>query len=375
MHLNDQKVRGLPLEETGQRDYADDTLRGHFLRVGTRTKTFMVVIRTPNGRKRIKLGTYPDLLLGSAREKARDLLAENRLKKDEPPRTTFAEAFDTYSGTHLAKLRLSTSTQQARLIRRHFLQRLGKRTLSDITARDVAPIVDAIRKSAECRAAFVAVSIFFNWCAKRSYLDVSPIARLDAPKKGEPRSRVLTPDELVAVWQALPDDDYGRLCRLLILTGQRAGQWARVRAEYIVDDIITWPGSVMKSGKAHSLPLTRQVLALLPKDRVGLLFPTARGTPFSDWFRGKQQVYKASGVTGFTHHDFRRTWATIAAEELDIQPHIIESVLAHSTGTAVSRVYNRARYLEPMRKALLAFEEWLHSQLSKSEVTNAKQRP
>ena len=272
MPLNDARVRGLPFEECGQRDYQDDILHGLSLKVGSRTKTFMLTLRTANGRRRVKLGTYPSLSLAKAREKARDMLAVARLAKDESPRTTFAEAFDTYSGTHLAKLRLSTSTQQARLIRRHFLSRLGRCTLSDITARDVAPIVDAIRKSAECRAAFVAVSIFFNWCAKRSYLDVSPIARLDAPKKGEPRSRVLTPDELVAVWQVLPDDDYGHLCRLLILTGQRAGQWARVRAEYIAGDIITWPGSVMKSGKSHSLPLTPWFSRCCPKIGLGSSF-------------------------------------------------------------------------------------------------------
>jgi hypothetical protein len=81
MRLNDQKVRGLPLREIGQRDDADDTVRGLFLRVGTRTKTFMVIIRTPSGRKRVKLGTYPGLTLGKARENARDLLAENPLKK------------------------------------------------------------------------------------------------------------------------------------------------------------------------------------------------------------------------------------------------------------------------------------------------------
>jgi integrase len=234
----------------------------------------------------------------------------------------------------------------------------------------VAPVIDAIRRPVERRAAFVAASIFFNWCTKRSYIDISPISRLEAPKKPEPRERVLSTDELIAVWQALPDSDYGRLSRLLILTGQRAGQWAGVRAEYIAGDIITWPGSVMKSGKAHSLALTPQVRALLPKDRLGLLFPTARGTPFSDFFRGKQQLQKASGVTEFTQHDWRRTWATIAAEELDIQPHIIESVLAHTIGTQVARIYNRARYIEPMRKALLAFEEWLQLQLSKSEVAN-----
>jgi integrase len=109
--------------------------------------------------------------------------------------------------------------------------------------------------------------------------------------------------------------------------------------------------------------------ALLP-DRIGYLFPNENAIPFGNWTRSKQQFDGASGVEGHRLHDLRRTWATIVADELGVEPHIIESVLAHSSGTAVSRVYNRAKYLEPMRKALLAFEEWLQALLLKSEDTD-----
>ena len=130
----------------------------------------------------------------------------------------------------------------------------------------------------------------------------------------------------------------------------------------------------MKAAKAHTLPLIPAVQALLP-DRIGYLFPTAGGIPFNNWAACKARLDEASGVSSWRHHDLRRTWATVAADELDIQPHIIESVLAHSIGTQIARTYNRAKYLEPMRKTLLAFEEWLQSQLSKPEANNAKQHP
>jgi len=47
--------------------------------------------------------------------------------------------------------------------------------------------------------------------------------------------------------------------------------------------------------------------------------------------------------------------------------------LAHAIGAPITRTYNRAKYIEPMRKALLAFEELLQTQLSKPESNNAKQ--
>jgi integrase len=100
----------------------------------------------------------------------------------------------------------------------------------------------------------------------------------------------------------------------------------------------------MKAGKAQTLPLTPTMKALLP-ERIGYLFPTPNGLPFDNWSRSKERLDEASGATGWIHHDLRRTWATIEAEELGIEPHIIEAALAHATGSQVARTYNRARYL------------------------------
>jgi integrase len=370
MHLSDATVRSLPFID-GQRDYPDDLVRGLSILIGKRTKTFMLLTRANGIRKRQKLGTYPDeLSLARARELARDILAKTRLSKIEIDRTTLGDAFELYQKTHLARLRPGTREEQTRLIRRHFL-RLAERNLDDIKSRHVAPLIDAIPKQAEQRSAFVAASIFFNWCAKRGYIEVSPIARLDAPRKAEPRSRVLTETELVAVWRSLPNSDYGTIVRLLILTAQRANQWAAARSEYLDGDTITWPSSAMKAARSHTLLLTPQVRALIPS-RNGLLFPSMADTPFSDWHRNKQRLNRASGVKDWVHHDLRRVWATIAAEKLDVQPHIIDAVLAHQSGTAVSRIYNRARYLSAMRDAIETWERYLHSLLFKLEDTNGR---
>jgi hypothetical protein len=58
MHLTDLKLRALPFED-GQRDYPDDATTGLSVRVGKRTKTFMLMLRNP--RRRITVGHYPDL--------------------------------------------------------------------------------------------------------------------------------------------------------------------------------------------------------------------------------------------------------------------------------------------------------------------------
>src|SRR5438874_11755733 len=111
MHLNDLKVRGLHFEESGQRDYPDDAVRGLAVRGGKRSKTFMLVTGTGSGRKRHTLGQYdpPHLTLAMVREKARDIIAANRLSKNEAPRTTFSEALETFYRTHIPEIRPRTA--------------------------------------------------------------------------------------------------------------------------------------------------------------------------------------------------------------------------------------------------------------------------
>lgn len=370
MRLTDQGIRGLPFTETGQRHYHDDAVRGLSLCVGTRTKTFTLIVRKGDRRKRLTLGPYdpPHFTLAMAREKAKDVLAAERLRKTETPRTTFEEALETYYRVHVANLRKQSRRGIIQTIDRRFRPKLGKKILADIKPTDIAPLIDRMLETpTEMHNAFVYLSMFLNWCMRRGYTESAPTARMQTPAKPPSRQRVLSASELIAVWRAAdPETDYGRIVRLCILSGQRIGQWAAMRREYIAGDTIVFPAEAMKSKRSHILPLTDGMRALLP-DCVGLLFPTANAQAFSNWSRSKHRLDALSGVTKFTHHDLRRSWATIAAEELNIEPHHIESVLAHSTGTAIARIYNRAKYQEPMRKALLAFEEWLQTLLSTME--------
>ena len=45
----------------------------------------------------------------------------------------------------------------------------------------------------------------------------------------EARDRVLTDAELAAVWNAAPDNEYGRIVKLLMLTGQRRDEIGSLR--------------------------------------------------------------------------------------------------------------------------------------------------
>ena len=128
---------------------------------------------------------------------------------------------------------------------------------------------------------------------------------------------MLSDDELTTVYhQALAEvTTYTKLVRLLILTGQRMKQMTHLRGEYIdrKKKQIEWPPELMKSNRRHLIPygdLAAEVIKTLPE--IGYVFP-ARGkpkTPLNGQSKLKRNFDEVSGVTGYTHHDFRRTMRT-----------------------------------------------------------------
>ena len=78
-----------------------------------------------------------------------------------------------------------------------------------------------------------------------------------------------------------------------------------------------------------------------------------------DWSGCKARLDRHLGAAiteAWVHHDIRRSVATGMAE-MDVAPHVIESVLNHASGhrAGVSGVYNKAR-LEPQKRN--ALERW-----------------
>jgi integrase len=65
-------------------------------------------------------------------------------------------------------------------------------------------------------------------------------------------------------------------------------------------------------------------------------------------------------VAPWTHHDLRRTCATRLAD-LDVAPHVIESLLNHVSGhkSGVAGIYNRSTLEPQKRHALTAWNERL----------------
>jgi len=224
-----------------------------------------------------------------------------------------------------------------RLLNRHF--KFGRRQLFDIGPGDIAKRLDKITAPAERNYATTVIKVFFNWAYGRGYVDQSPAGRFKAlPAKA--RERVLTDIELRKVWNATGEDTFGRLVKLLILTGQRVGELSNLTAEMIGTDTISFPGSLTKNKRPHAVPIGKLAASF------------ARPLYFRGFSKAKARLDAASGVKNWTLHDLRRTYASGLAS-LGIAVPVIEKALNHVSGSFVGIVgtYQRYDYMREMREA------------------------
>ena len=99
--------------------------------------------------------------------------------------------------------------------------------LDTISRRDIAARTVAIARecgNSTATRARGAVGGFFAWCMRMGLCESNPTIGAHAPLPSKPRERVLSDEELAAIWRACGDDDYGRIIRLLILTACRRAE-------------------------------------------------------------------------------------------------------------------------------------------------------
>jgi integrase len=357
----------------------DDELPGFGLRLrrgGSRVWVYQFKIG--DRHRRFTLGSATAVPLAQARKIAAELHAKVRLGRDPAGekaegRVRAAETMAAVLQTYLTHKRVSLKPGSYKGVERHLLRHckpLHDLPLLKIDRRAVAGRISAVAaKSGFVEANRVSSSLaaFFAWCLREGLVEINPAAGGNrAPEQS--RARVLNDDELKAIWRTTEvDDDYSTIVRLLMLTGARAGEISGLRWSEIVDGHIVLPAARTKNAREHAIPLAPVARALLdarPRhaDR-DFVFGRRQDRPFTGWSVCKDALDARLGSTvrHWTHHDLRRSMATRMAENLDIEPHIIEAVLNHVSGHkhGVAGVYNRARYEQQKTTALLRWADYV----------------
>lgn len=358
--LNEVTVKHLAPPEKGFKIYLDKTgPKGFGVRV-TDKGAKAYVLTYGKERKRVTLGDVGVVTIKTARDRAKNILAEHQLSGDRTPSPATKDALDRFLAHYQQKNKPSTVKETERLLNR-FLPVEGK--LSDLTRSSMVSLIDGIDSVSERRHFFTAAHTFFRWA--RRYDHPNPLEGVEKPAKSLSRDRLITADEVKAIWAAtLQMGTYGLLCRLLIVTGQRLNQIVMLQADYVdrSKKTIIWPPKLMKTNKEFLFPYGDLLHSLLPQGD-GLFFTTEEGKPFNNWSNSHTKLLDLCKVPHFTRHDFRRFYSSTHSE-LGTPPHIRELLLSHSVGSVVQQTYDRYSYLSEKRTAQAAYESHLTTLLN-----------
>ena len=175
----------------------------------------------------------------------------------------------------------------------------------------------------------------------------SPIIKGMARTSGKDRarSRILTDDELRAVWSATESPTtYNALIKFLLLTMARRDESSRMTWSEIKDNDWTLAAVRNKVKVDFVRPLSEaamSVLSSLPRDASGYVFPGRNGA-ISAHGKRKAKLDKDSGVAGWRLHDLRRTARSLmsrAGVPSDHAERCLGHVIAGVRGT-----YDRHEY-------------------------------
>lgn len=158
---------------------------------------------------------------------------------------------------------------------------------------------------------------------------------------------------------------------LLLRPGElRRIEWAWVDFESAT---LTLPSSVMKrrkdekaNGLPHVVPLAAQAVEIFGELRPltmhsRYVFPSILTR---EKCMSENTVRSALRRLGYandemTAHGFRAMARTMLAEQLNVQPEIIEAQLAHAVSDSLGRAYNRTQYLAQRREMMTKWADYL----------------
>ena len=216
----------------------------------------------------------------------------------------------------------------------------------------------------------------------------NPFADVRNRDRQRPRDRVLSMEELRAVWEAAGDLGYpwGPWYRLILLTGDRRGEWARARWDWLdcgpdaardprfrVQDRQAAGGAPQRAGAGYprrASPRWRRARSC-SRATAGRGRCPASARPRRGW-TGLIAHRLGHPLPPWVVHDLRRSMAT-HMERIGVEPHVIEVCLGHVL-KGVAGTYRQYGYLPEKAAALQRWADELMA-ASGDGVTEARRAP
>ena len=388
MTMTDRSIKALQGRPGTSVDYFDARLPRFAMRITEKGNKSWIILYRHGGRlRRMTLGPYPAVSLADARELAkaafhlvaagRDPATEKHTNREAP---TFAELAQEYMERH-AKVRKRERCwrEDQRLINREFLPRWRHWKAQDVKRRDIQELLDeTVARNAPIQANnnFALIRKMFNFAVQREIVAISPCMGMSRPTRPRQGDRVLSYEEIRALWLALDacPPVVADVLRLELLTAQRGGEVLTMRWEDL-DLAAGWwtiPAMYAKNGRSHRVPLSPQVLAILAARRrtdtdSPWVFPSARrkSHPLTTIVNDVRALRTALGFF-FNPHDLRRTAASHMTG-MGIQRLTVAKLLNH-VETGVTAIYDRYSYDPEKRRALVSWGSEIEKILSECDA-------
>lgn len=365
--------------------------------------------RTVIGKKRrsIGLGSYPEVSLADAREKAREAkeLIKQGLDPIEQKRACKASLIQSQTAniTFAEAARLCHEKKQAEFnntkhikewistVERFANPLLGNLPVADIELPHILKVLEPIwtEKTETATRLRQRLETILTWATVSGYRKGENPARwkghldavLPSPAKTKKTKHypALPYEQIGTFLQHLRQSEAisARALEFLILTAKRSNEilgakWGEIDFE---NKLWTIPAERMKKKEKgdHKVPLSRDAINLLKNLPVfegsKYLFTAPRGGQFSDMTLSKKikDLHKAAlkaGAKGYIDpkqdrvvvpHGFRSTFRDWGAEMTNYPREVIEQALAHTVGKATEMAYWRGDQLEKRRPLM---EDW-----------------
>jgi integrase len=381
-----------------RREIPDGRMPGLYLLVQpSGAKSWALRYRYAGRPRKLTIGPYPAFDLGDARQAAQEAL--QRVQRGGDParekrleRRRSAEASDDFESVvrlfleRYAKPKNRSWREVARFlglvpskddpntllaVKDGLVAKWRERKIGDIRRADIIILLDDIFDRGAPIVAnrmLAHVRKVFNWAIERDLVAANPCAGVKPRAPEKSRDRVLSDDELKAVWQAAGAMrwPFGPIVQLLILTGQRREEVAGMRWSELSLDKKLWtlPRARVKNDSEHTIPLSEAAVEIIQRHPrlkgVAFVFSTTGHRPVSGFSKAKERLVQAAAVSGWRLHDIRRTVASGMAR-VGIALPVIEKVLNHRSGSfaGIVGVYQRHSFSDEKRAALDAWARFV----------------
>jgi len=342
--------------------------------------------------KELSLGRpYPELSLREAENRADRMRialaagvdpAEERSQAKanlkERATNTFGLAADAWLEFRSKAWANRTTAQVREYLDKDLLPALGRRPLTAITTKELAAFTrkieergapDVAKKARQWLASIFAFARANGWTTRDPVCDLRALV---LPMKAATNYPHLQVEELPEFLRRLSKIDASPLVKgaamLSLWTANRPGVTRTLRWDELNLDEALWTISKgrdgMKRGYSHITPLPRQAVEMLKEiHRLTGTFEfvfIGRNNPREPLSDGAVNgLLKRLGYKGRqTTHGFRHLIST-ALNEQGFQPDWVERQLAHGDPDRIRGIYNKAAYLDPRRKMMQAWANFM----------------